>query len=499
MKEIIRRKVFPEKRMLNGEEINLSKSLIAVDPGIYYELTNEKNFSIFANGELLDFIKEPYLVMPYKVNEYLLIVPAFLDISFGILYFENKSYKVYLVNKYTAWVNEIPKKMQEKFPNIETNYIQINENNEISNFSIIENELPKIKSWIHFQSDGKIFVKDKFEYDFKLKLIDEGYLPYKSIPVSKIDLHNTLTIKSINLRDYQIHAWERFNEHGSIGVYWPPSAGKTIFGLFLVSKISGNILIVVPTITLKEQWKNKLLEYFGDKILSRVEIITYHGHVKVAKNIYSLTIYDEHQHLPAKTFYKLALLKTKYRVGLSATPFREDGKTKLIFALTGLPVGVNWDVLREKRIIENPNIEVIVVKNLSKKFEKLEKIINFDKKTLIFSDSIEFGEKIGNKLNVPFISGKSKNRIQQISNNKVIVVSRVADEGISIDDLEVIIEFDFLFGSRRQELQRLGRLLHSKSRGNHYVLVTTIEFQKYGKRFDSLKEKGFQIKLTKEE
>jgi superfamily II DNA or RNA helicase len=43
-----------------------------------------------------------------------------------------------------------------------------------------------------------------------------------------------------------------------------------------------------------------------------------------------------------------------------------------------------------------------------------------------------------------------------------MIVSRIADHGVSIDDLEVVLEADFLFGSRRQQIQRTGRLFWSE-------------------------------------
>ena len=57
---------------------------------------------------------------------------------------------------------------------------------------------------------------------------------------------------------------------------------------------------------------------------------------------WALTIYDECQRLPADTFSRLAVIRTKYRIGLSASPHHEDGRESYIFALTGFPVGLNW-------------------------------------------------------------------------------------------------------------------------------------------------------------
>ena len=73
------------------------------------------------------------------------------------------------------------------------------------------------------------------------------------------------------------------------------------------------------------------------------------------------------------------------------------------------------------------------------------------------------------------------------------MVSRVGDEGISLPNLRKVIEVDFLGGSRRQEAQRVGRLLHATAPGKHVVLMTREEFYAFERRFYALEEKGFKV------
>ena len=68
---------------------------------------------------------------------------------------------------------------------------------------------------------------------------------------------------------------------------------------------------------------------------------------------------------------------------------------------------------------------------------------------------------------------------------------------MSIPDLQRVIEIDFLFGSRRQEGQRLGRLFHSEEKGEHIILMTEKEFEDYGKRLYAIQEKGFKIQVIR--
>jgi len=60
-------------------------------------------------------------------------------------------------------------------------------------------------------------------------------------------------------------------------------------------------------------------------------------------------------------FQDFATVKVKYRMGLSATPYREDSRTEYIFALTGFPIGLSWDALIDIGILEVPDIRVYIL------------------------------------------------------------------------------------------------------------------------------------------
>jgi superfamily II DNA or RNA helicase len=78
------------------------------------------------------------------------------------------------------------------------------------------------------------------------------------------------------------------------------------------------------------------------------------------------------------------------------------------------------------------------------------------------------------------------------------VVSRVGDEGISLPDIERVIEVAGLYGSRMQESQRFGRLMHSlKEEPEHIILMTEDEYNKYNKRLYAILERGFKIEFVR--
>jgi len=119
-------------------------------------------------------------------------------------------------------------------------------------------------------------------------------------------------------------------------------------------------------------------------------------------------------------------------------------------------------------------------------------------KTIIFCDGIELGKKIAEKYGLEFVYGATTGRLDKIRENEVVVVSRVGDQGISVPDIDSLIEIDFLYGSRMQESQRSGRLLHSsKEITNHYILMTDEEMEKYNKRLLALYERGCKINVIR--
>ena len=81
----------------------------------------------------------------------------------------------------------------------------------------------------------------------------------------------------------------------------------------------------------------------------------------------------------------------------------------------------------------------------------------------------------------------------QDPDHRVVIGSRVADEGLSLADLDMVVEYDFHGGSRRQEAQRYGRVMHGESIGEHLILMTDVEYEQYSKRLLSLEEQGITV------
>jgi superfamily II DNA or RNA helicase len=96
-------------------------------------------------------------------------------------------------------------------------------------------------------------------------------------------------------------------------------------------------IVVVPTLDLLEQWRNRVQEEMGIEVgvygggentVKAVTICTYDSaYIRAGElgNRFSLLIFDETHHLPGESFRQIAEMFTApYRMGLTATYERED-------------------------------------------------------------------------------------------------------------------------------------------------------------------------------
>jgi DNA excision repair protein ERCC-3 len=452
-----------------------------------------------ADMELLHmFLAKPYLILPKTESQWYLIVPRFVDMQLGILEKQTDSFNIFLIDHYVDWITPLPRDIKDAIGMKEAPLqATVGGTPPMMNVQVKDTDtaFEKYRPFLlRREEPGKLKVKQGLEFNLIDQLIRDGIMPFAKTPVAAEDLRET--VPSFELREYQKAAWERFRESGAVGVYWAPGMGKMFLGIYALSRLKGRKLVVVPGLSLMEEWNRKCREFLPEDQWPEVDVSTYVGAEKYLKEQFSLLVFDESQHLPATTYARMATIKAKYRIGLSATPFREDGRTDLIFALTGFPVGLDWRTFMEKGVIPTPQAYVYVCPSLSSKLKQLRRLVDSSEgRTLIFCDSLDLGAQISRELEVPFIHGESRNRLSTISQNRVSVISRVGDEGIDITDLQNVIEFDFLFGSRRQELQRYGRLLHSRFKGRHSILMTDEEYKAHSKRLLSLFEKGFSVKI----
>jgi hypothetical protein len=474
----------------------------------------DKHQAIEIYPEFIDsFLQEPWVMIPKKGKQWYVIVPKFIKMAVGYPDFSTKSFNVFIVNKYAQWFTEIPTVLQEKLKFPEPLPLKVYDGMLLTGQKYQDEAKEKYSKFL-WRKEGKDRIRIKKNYEFKLisQLIEDGILPFVPTPVSESDLRPWVgkgyqKYKDIceekGNTDLQDKAWKEFIARGAIGIYWGFSAGKSLFGHRILGRIdpkgTDGHLVVVDGASLRQQWRERL-EVFNPSTKNEVTVVTYRAYHKVKKNKYKVVLFDEVHHLPARTFIGMSTLNAKYRAGFSGSPFREDGKENYIIALTGHPMGMSWDDLLRLQVIRPPTFRLYMVKNKRAKERKLEELLKIPIKTMIFCDSLDYGEYLHKKLEVPFVQGTTpeKDRLEIIRNSDVCIVSRVADQGISIQNLERSIEVAFLFGSRMQESQRFGRLMHSSAEKiQHIIIMTEKEYDAYSKRLQAIYKRGFKIEILR--
>lgn len=477
------------------------------------------------------FARQPYKVLPRDEDEYYVVVPRFLNFAIGHLHERDDAWQTFIVNRYVSWFSELPDTIRDEV----TLRQQYDTAKLDGNILELEDEDERERAWEDFdgqngplvqrEGDTKIRVQQGKEFAVVADLIDGGNLPFTPSPIDPEDIRSAPA--DVTLRDYQEEAWETFEEYGQIGVYWPMGLGKSWFARYAGGRIKGEKLVVVPSSTLEQQWRDDIDERAPDPEAWDVRTYQYLTHSNGTNldeyqgaDAPMLTIFDESHYTPADRFSQLAMIDTKYRIGLSASPYREDDRTEYIFALTGMPVGINWEELVQYGVVEYPDVHVYSYRTQRQKRQDLYDLVQQKPGSgLVFSDSRDAGERISEELEIPFVNGDTpaEDRLDIIRNNRVVVASRVADEGMSIPDLDWTIEHDFLGSSRRQEMQRTGRLMHgdqeeslttgdavegedeavTAANGLHIVQMTDDEIEQHSERLYSLEEKGFDIQYER--
>lgn len=366
----------------------------------------------------------------------------------------------------------------------------------------------------------------------------------------------------LNVRDYQIKAADALvgNKGPGTGfgtIVLPCGAGKTIVGMEIMTRLKTSTLIVTTNISAVHQWIAELLdktnlteeqigEYTGEeKKVAPVTVATYqvltwrpnpnssYPHFELfRKRKWGLIIYDEVHLLPAPVFRVTAEFQTIRRVGLTATLVREDNCEAHVFSLVGpkrydVPwkelessgwiaeaecIEIRIDLPEDKEIeyaVANQRVKHRIASDNSYKKDIAKKLISLcpEDKILVIGQYIEQLEIIAKDLGVPLITGKTSNterdRIYasfRSGENRVIVVSKVANFAIDLPDASVAIQISGTFGSRQEEAQRLGRLLRPKNRkARFFTLITrgTVE-EEYGMhRQKFLAEQGYSYRILK--
>ncbi|KAH8831522.1 DNA helicase [Flagelloscypha sp. PMI_526] len=248
---------------------------------------------------------------------------------------------------------------------------------------------------------------------------------------------------------------------------------------------------------------------------------------------------DEVHVVPAAMFRRVVTtIKAHSKLGLTATLVREDDKIEDLNYMIGPKLyEANWMDLAAKGHIANvqcaevwcdmsPEFYREYLREASrkrtllycmnpKKFQACQFLIRFHEgrgdKIIVFSDNVYALEAYARKLHKPYIHGgtgqvermRILSRFQHDPSISTIFLSKVGDTSIDLPEATCLIQISSHFGSRRQEAQRLGRILRAKRRNDEgfnaffYSLVSkdTTEMYYSTKRQQFLIDQGYAFKV----
>ncbi len=390
---------------------------------------------------------------------------------------------------------------------------------------------------------SRIAMGAKSRAEIKEKLLKKGYPVEDNSKFREVDKKIGCDLE-IDLRDYQEEYVARAHEERAAVLANPAGSGKTVTSIGLMAKIDSPTLVLVPQRSLVGQWKREILdkttltedqigEYHGDeKEMNDVTIATYHmagGKTSLFRKDWGLIIFDEVHHIPSKLFRKTASLQSTRRIGLSASPVREDRKEREIFALIGKEIGADWARFFNQEYVLKPDVKIQLVdwesdfhrnryheasgfkkaiiasKNPAKK-QVIDSLLDEhqEDKTVIFCDWIEQGEELSEQFEVPFVSGQTdfdarEDYFDDFREGEIttIIVSRIGDEGLDLPDAEVGIIASGQGGSRRQATQRAGRVMRPFGDAKVYIVATkgSNEEDFVKRQVEHLKGKGVPVKI----
>lgn len=256
---------------------------------------------------------------------------------------------------------------------------------------------------------------------------------------------------------------------------------------------------------------------------------------------WGLILLDEVHTIPAKMFRKvLTIVKAHCKLGLTATLVREDDKiADLNFLIGPKMYEANWLELQtlgyiakvqcsevwcpmqpefyREYLTARPSKRLLFYVMNPNKFRICQYLMKYHErrgdKCIVFADNVFALKHYALKLGRPFIYGPTsqEERTRVLQNFKMnpklntIFVSKVADTSFDLPEANVLIQVSSHGGSRRQEAQRLGRILRPKKgaiaeeyNAFFYSLVSqdTVEMHFARKRQRFLANQGYSYKVV---
>jgi len=395
---------------------------------------------------------------------------------------------------------------------------------------------------IYLENENKIYVPKFYGIDKFGKPDINTILPGKDINIEF----------SLNLKEEQKipaeHTINAYREKGGGILSLPCGFGKTILALYFISVLKKKTIVIVHKEFLMNQWIERIKFALpsakvgivqGDKceiedsdiIIGMLQTLSMKDFSSDAFDSIGHVIIDECHRIPSRVFSKALLkLNSTYMLGLSATPNRKDGLTKVLKYYIG---DIIYSVKsNEKNIVkvlryllnstdENYNKEIYnfrgqvqmptMLNNIASYYKRTKLIMdkvmeeinkNDARQILILSDrkqQLEDMFKIAKESGIEsigyYVGGMKKEKLKENESCRILLGTfPMANEGLDIPSLNGLV----LATPKSDIIQSIGRICRMKHENIQPLIIDMVDKfsifdNQSNKRFNVYKKKKYQI------
>ena len=162
----------------------------------------------------------------------------------------------------------------------------------------------------------------------------------------ELDLASLVVREPFPYQAEAVDAWWKAGRRGVVVL--PTGAGKTFVAQMILERMGRTALVVTPTLDLMQQWYGVLSAGFDVQVglvgggyyeVAPLTVTTYDSayiHMENFGHRFAVLVFDECHHLPGPSYQVAADLSiAPFRLGLTATPEREDGAERVLEELVG--------------------------------------------------------------------------------------------------------------------------------------------------------------------
>ncbi len=311
----------------------------------------------------------------------------------------------------------------------------------------------------------------------------------------------------------------------------PPGSGKTVMALKLVSELGLKTLVIVHKDFLVKQWTERIGAFIPDARVGRIQqdVVDVEGKDIVIGMMQSLSmrryddvydrfglvIIDEGHHLGARVFHKsIVNFGARYRLMLSATPYRADGCEKVFEYHIGRVIAKveTYEMTPKVYIVRTPfcikdgtDKEVLtnILCGIPSRNEYITKLVKKayteGRKVIVFSKRLRHLDALARRLaaigvDYCYFTG-DKPDYNGVKRKRVILATvQMAKEGLDIADIDCEI-FTVPQGNVEQDVGRALRLLEGKKKP---IIIDIVDSNDYcirtaKKRMEYYVSKKFEV------